>query len=348
VGNGRYFPIFLYGKVSDRYFFMKYPEDDYELKFARGPMPIIYKNGLEFISPSSRTGAFGAGMCNVFIPYTALKEIIRKNGPLKEFIAQQRIFPRNSLSSCCAAGSYNVCVRIIREVDMSIDALKSAYRAAEKSQSFSQHLDFVNLLLSRDDVEAVKYHFDLLARRENYKLYQRVRAAFKKRETAGEKFLVARSKSERNPALLSDILFLLGLMRSTHAAKIAQQFLDHKDNDCRFNACVVLGWVGSPKGIALLKKRLLEDSQPLIRGAAAAAMRQIYERLPETKDKLLLALKKGFTDERNKEALSLMIVSVQSIAGKKFGLREIVNKGTITGNIIQARDKALEYLSKNI
>ena len=72
-----------------KYYLMKnydeLTEDSYR-DWISCTMPIIHRNGIEFISPSSRRGALGAGMFNILIPYTALKEIIRKDGPLKEFL----------------------------------------------------------------------------------------------------------------------------------------------------------------------------------------------------------------------------------------------------------------------
>lgn len=229
---------------------------------------------------------------------------------------------------------------------MDISALDRDYKIAFETTDYTQHQRFTKELLASNEMEIISYHFNLLKNRENWKLYQQVRQAFLKRGDDGEKFLITRIKTEDDPELQGDALFLLGLLRSKEALALARSFVSHQDPDHRYKACVVLGWVGAENDIDILRDLLLNDSEAFIRGYAATAQRQLWRRLPETKSKILANLKRALENEVDEEALSLIIISIQTILNKGLGLKEDINEGRITGNIQNARSRALKALEK--
>lgn len=229
---------------------------------------------------------------------------------------------------------------------MDISVLDRDFKIAFETTDYTQHQEFTKELLASNETEIITYHFNLLKKRENWKLYQQVRQAFLKRGVEGEKFLITRMKSEDDPELQGDALFLLGLLRSKEALALARSFVGHQDPDHRYKACVVLGWIGTENDIDILRDLLLNDPKALIRGYAATAQRQLWRRLPETKSKILASLKKALENEVDEEALSLIIISIQTILNKGLGLKEDINEGRITGNIQNARSRALKALEK--
>lgn len=227
---------------------------------------------------------------------------------------------------------------------MDISALDRDFKIAFETTDYTQHQEFTKELLASNETEIISYHFNLLKKRENWKLYQQVRQAFLKRGVEGENFLIMRMKSEDDPELQGDALFLLGLLRSKEALALARSFVSHQDPDHRYKACVVLGWIGTENDIDILRDLLLNDPKALIRGYAATAQRQLWRRLPETKSKILANLKKALGSEVDEDAISLIIVSIQTILNKGLGLKEDIHEGKITGNVQNARNKALKAL----
>ncbi len=227
---------------------------------------------------------------------------------------------------------------------MNIDELERAYETAAATTSYATHQEFIARLLSSNDPAMIAYHYELLRRRDNHAFHQRIRHAFTQRKQAAERFLAGKLDVEKDPKVLADVLLLLGTMRSPAAADAARRLSTHPDHDVRYNACVVLGWTGEPLDIPILSRAVLADAQPLIRGTAATALRQLWHRLPDTKETSLEALGKAIGEEPDEEALRLMIVAAQSIAGKKFGLTEKIEERRIVGDVERARQKALSAL----
>jgi len=227
---------------------------------------------------------------------------------------------------------------------MDIETLEREFTLAKASTDYDQHQKFIKQLLSSDAPEIIAYHFSLLKRRENWDLYQDIRYAFRKRGAVAERFLVDKMKTESDPELQADALQILGGLRSKEVLPLARHFVSHQDPDLRYRACIVLGWVGTEDDIDILGNLLLNDSKGLIRGYAATALRQLWRRLPEAKPQILVNLKKALESEIDAEALPLIIVSLQSIMNKGFGLKENIDEGKITGNVQDARKKALKAL----
>lgn len=227
---------------------------------------------------------------------------------------------------------------------MDVKTLEHEYAVAKTTDNFSQHQQFIKKLLSTDDPDVVDYHYRMLAIRDNRDLYLRLRAAFKKREDVAVRFLVSKIKVEQDPKLRNDILHLLGGLRSQEAAPLAREFLSHQSPEDRHIGCYVIGWVGTENDIHLLGDRLLNDPDPRVRETAATAHDQIMIRLPETKNRLLGNLKAALEKEKNENVIPWIIITIQYIMKKGFGLKENIEEATWSGSVERARVKAMKAL----
>jgi hypothetical protein len=227
---------------------------------------------------------------------------------------------------------------------MDLEVLEREYTIAKETNNFSKHQQFIKQLLSSNEPPIVDYHYRLLTKRDNRDLCLRLRAAFKKRGVVAEGFLIDRFKVEQDPKLQGDILHLLGGLRSKEARPIALEFLAHQDQEHRNIGCYVLGWVGTKDDIALLGERLLHDPDAPVRETAATAHDQIMIRLPDTKTKLLSNLKTALEKEKNEEVMAWIIITIQYILKKKFGLKENIEEAEWSGDVSQAKIKALKVL----
>jgi len=229
---------------------------------------------------------------------------------------------------------------------MTTQELENQYTAAMATTSFPVHQEFVKLLLSSNERDIIKYHFELLRNRTNPKLYQRVRAAFKKRGPTGEKYLIERSRTEKNPQLLGDIMHLLGGMESAAAVPLARQLVRSADPELRDKATYVLGWVGEEADADLIGDTLLNDPDRKVRADAATAHDQMRMRLPRLKNRLLGNLKRALEVERDEEVVAWIIITIQYFLNKRLGMKEDIDEGTYSGNVQQAREKARAALAK--
>lgn len=229
---------------------------------------------------------------------------------------------------------------------MNVADAKREYIAAKETTSYARHQEFIRLLLSSDDPEMIAFHFDLLEDQDNWDLYQRLRAAFKKRGTQAEEFLVKRIKTEPNPDLQGDALHLLGGLKSKSAAALARDFALHTIPDHREKACYVLGWVGTAEDIDVVGTCLLEDREPQVRATAATALDQLRMRVPRVEKRLLAYLKNALERETDEEVTAWIIITIQYVTKKKFGLKEDIDEAVWTGDVGKAKNKALKALSK--
>jgi hypothetical protein len=146
--------------------------------------------------------------------------------------------------------------------------------------------------------------------------------------------------------MLADILHLLGLLRSKKARMIARDYIVSEHPVMRHVACYVLGWVGHTSDINLIEERLLTDPATVIRSHAATALRQLNRRLPKAKDRSIQALKRALIQEQSDYALCRIIISLQTIMKKKFGLRENIDEAEIVGDVDDAKKRAIKALER--
>lgn len=235
---------------------------------------------------------------------------------------------------------------------MNRSELEKTYEFAKEGQNLSDservkcNLQFVKIILSDNDLNTIDYHYELLKKRENKELYYHIRAAFKKRPQI-ENYLVEKMKIESDPILQGDILHIMGGIRSSYAIQFAREFVTHKNDYQREVALYVLGWMGDESDISILNKHLLEESIPNLRKTACSAHRQIYFRLPNLKNKLLISLKQGFENEMDDDIISWIIIMIESIAVKRLGLREDKEDPyLIHGDLQKSKEKTIKFLSQ--
>jgi predicted DNA-binding protein (UPF0251 family) len=227
---------------------------------------------------------------------------------------------------------------------MNTKRLEQEYKIASETKSFAANRKFVASLLAETGEDAALFHFNLLQQIDNKELYQDTKAAYKKRGNDGEVVLLKVLESNPPPQVMGDALQLLGGIRSSHAISWARKCIVSEDNELRYKAIIVIGWVGVVEDIEILKRLLINDSRIDNRGYAATAMRQIFLRLPESQPQILKALLESIKSETSEEVIKLVIVTAQTILNQKLGLRESISQNTITGNVSKARAKTAEAL----
>lgn len=227
--------------------------------------------------------------------------------------------------------------------------MDSKYNESLATDDFEVHNSFINLLLASSDDASIAYHYDKLRYHENRDLYLRLRAAFIKRGEVGVQYLIQRVADETNPVMRADLLHMLGRLRDPMGLLLARKSLSSSDSDTRHRACYVLGWMGDSDDVSLLAVPLLNDADPYVRRTAATAHSQVFDRLPETKDRLIENLKRAFEAERDDSVIGWIIVTIQYILKKRFGLREDIEEAVLVGDLESAKGKcrqALDRLSK--
>lgn len=234
---------------------------------------------------------------------------------------------------------------------MDINELEKEYEFAKEAENIpgvriTRNMNFVKNILSENTPQIISFHYDLLKKREYKDLYYDVRAAFKKRPEA-EEFLIEKLSIENDPITLGDILHILGLIRSPHAASLARTFAGSNNDYQREVALYVLGWVGNESDIEILNTHLLNEESLRLRRTAASAHRQVHFRLHELKNKLLISLKQGFEKEKDDEVIIRIIIMIESIALKRLGLREDkADPYIIHGDVQKAKVKAVKFLAE--
>lgn len=230
---------------------------------------------------------------------------------------------------------------------MEIKELERAFQAASRptADDEEQHALAVRLIES-DAPEIIAYHYELLRKRDNKSLFHWLRNTFAKRGRPGEEFLIRALDEERDPEMLATVVHILGRMRSGAARESAICLLTSEQIELRDTAIYVLGWVGSASDVSLLEERLLSDSAPNVRGDAATVYSQLVYRLPASREPAVKGLHRALRQETDKDVLASILVSLQYILHKRWGMREDIEEGTITGDVAKARAKALKFLGE--
>lgn len=227
---------------------------------------------------------------------------------------------------------------------MDLTELKQEFEAAKKTDSFTVHNEFIKNLLSSDAENFLEAHYSLLADKENKDLHRRVSNAFEKRGSAGEKFLIKKLGEETNVGLQADVLQILGKFKSRELAEIIPHFLNSPEEMLRQKAIIVTGWFGNEPEIYLLNDHYGREKTAYLRGFTATSMRQIWFRNPDLKDIILRFYYRFLTVENDETAIAMIVVSVQDLMRKKFGLKENYVENEISGDVEKAKQKALKAL----
>jgi hypothetical protein len=235
-------------------------------------------------------------------------------------------------------------MNIIEQLERQLHSINPALADGEELAMVSSKL------LESNDPDVIHYHYELLRRHDNHSLLLKgvIRSAFCEREAAGEQFLLQMIVQEKDPEMVAEILQILGHMGSKDALNYALEGLHSKHVRLRHVATIVLGWSGTIKHLDALEQRLLEDPVKEIREDAATAYYQMFYRIPKIKERAVESLKRGLLQEKDKDVLACILVTLQDILSQRFGMRENIEEAEITGNVERGKEKALKFLEKKM
>ncbi|MEM9461143.1 MAG: HEAT repeat domain-containing protein [Myxococcota bacterium] len=231
---------------------------------------------------------------------------------------------------------------------MSREELRAHYqRIWSDEASHEDESAFIEALLESHDPEHLAFHFELLGDQENFSLFCRIRAAFEKHGPPAEAFLIERFTQEEDPELRGDALQILGHMRSKRVRALAKEAITADAETLRDRAVIVLGWVGTVRDMTtVLRDRLLHDPCACVRGNAATAFRQVWYSKPRAKEPAIEILGEALPGEEDEEVICSIVVALQDIMKRRFGIREPRDEPDFVGDPAAAKKRALRALSK--
>ena len=231
---------------------------------------------------------------------------------------------------------------------MSIKELREHYRRVwREDASFEEERGFIEALLENHDREHLDFHFELLRNQEHFYFYCQIQAAFGKHGRPAEAFLIERFAHEEEPDLRAYALQILGHMRSKRARALAKEAATADAETLRDRAVIVLGWVGTVRDMTtVLRDRLLHDSSVDVRGNAATACRQIWYERPKAKEPAIELLGEALPREEDEHVICSIVVTLQDIMKRRFGIREPRDEPGFVGDPAAAKARALRALSK--
>ena len=202
-----------------------------------------------------------------------------------------------------------------------------------------------NLLISSNDKEMLEFHYSLLKIKDDAVLYYEIRTAFEERpKEIIEPFLLDKLKTEQDMSLKGDIIQLLGGIGSFEILPYVKSNIKSEIRDIRYRCIIVLGWLGNKNDLPILNERLVNEPNDELRGYAATAMRQIWFKKRATSEDILPYLYSAIVNENSEETLSMIIIVIQDLLKRKFGLQERIDEGIITGDVFKAKEKVIQKL----
>ncbi len=231
-----------------------------------------------------------------------------------------------------------------------INQLREEFSEISNIKNITLQMAFCKKLVASNDAEFLDLHYELLRERTIDKgLFQFLRNFFDNRGPAGEDYLLEKIVVETDLALQGDVLQMLGGMRYRSGKRLAEtaewaRILLKSDSDrLRCRAIWVLGWLGTPDDIDnLLSDRLFHDTNNENRGWAATAMMQIFFTDETTAEKSLGYLKQAIRTEKDYFTLEMILISIQEITGKRFGLKTRSHERAPKEKVDAALKKALK------
>ncbi|MEM9456656.1 MAG: HEAT repeat domain-containing protein [Myxococcota bacterium] len=231
---------------------------------------------------------------------------------------------------------------------MSIRNLRMYYqRIWREDVSYEEKREFVAALLERHDSETLSFHFELLRNQEHFYFYCSIRAAFKHHGPPAEAFLIDRFRREQDPHLRGDALQILGTMRSKHARALAKEVVAAEAETLRYRGVIVLGWVGTVRDMTtVLRDRVLSDPSAFVRGNAATAFRQVWYGKPRAREPPIEILGEALRSEEDEEVICSIVVTLQDVMKRRFGIREPRDEPGFVGDAAKAKERALRAVAK--
>lgn len=208
-----------------------------------------------------------------------------------------------------------------------VESLRQRFDAIRIDTDVSDMFDFGAQLLELQSAEALDFHYALLRDTGmDGELYDWICRKFSDRGDAGEDHLHARFALEQDASLQATVLQMLGTFkyrkgrRLKDTAALARAALGAAHDELRCKGLWVIGWLGTTGDIARVAPLLAGDPVPANRRWAASALMQIVLNHRGAAPKALARLREALDAEADPVALGGILVAVQEIAGKKFGL----------------------------
>lgn len=227
---------------------------------------------------------------------------------------------------------------------MNYEKISSDYEKASETDSFKVHNDFLNILLQDHSTSGMERHYAYFNESDNSDLKRILGKGFLKRGKDGVSFLLGKLSNEPDNLIKSNIIHLIGLSYDKKYLSNIIPFLKDEDREVRYKAIIVCSWLGDTDTIDILKEHYPFEKVSLLRGFTVSAMRQIFFRHKETKDKIVEFICTKLPEETDNEALAIMIVVLQDLTRIKYGLKEDPYSGEVSGDVTKAKCKILKRI----
>ncbi|MES2245882.1 MAG: HEAT repeat domain-containing protein [Pseudomonadota bacterium] len=208
-----------------------------------------------------------------------------------------------------------------------LDTLRQRFLEIRLDTDVSDMFDFGADLLEQDSAEALAFHYTLLHDTGmDSELYDWLCRKFGERGDEAEDHLLAQFDREPDPAMQATVLQLLGGFkhrkgrRLKETAALARAALASPHDELRCKGLWVIGWLGGTTDIAKVVPLLAHDAVAANRRWAASALMQIVFNRRSAAPQALAPLRQALDTETDPAVLGGILVAVQEIAGKKFGL----------------------------
>jgi hypothetical protein len=231
--------------------------------------------------------------------------------------------------------------------------LISKYETSKKEGSLPDNMvEIKKALLSDDSEECLELHYNMSndksikeGLRNMIKSFFYSEAENKRDKQKTAWFLYDKYINNTDNSTKADILKILGHLRVKEARTLSLQALQSSDCELRHSSIIVLGWVGTIEDLSVLNERMLNDPDGQLRGYSATAMRQIWYNHPLCKELIAGCILGAAPRETNPDALTGMIITIQTLYRKKLGIKES-SYGDVAGDTAGAKEKMLVFLNK--
>lgn len=224
--------------------------------------------------------------------------------------------------------------------------LKEKYEKCLIEDDSERIFDFIDMLMKDDSQTILEFHYSLLLLDNNSSLSKHIRIAFKERKEKGKLFLLGKLKDEKNDKLISESIHILGKMRCDDILPYCYKYINHENNDLRYKAIIVIGWVGNIEDLNVLNDHMYVESEIDLTGYCATAMRQIWFRFPESKEKILRIYKEALENITDPKIWPYILICVQDLLCIKLGIKEDAASLHFKKDINLIKENGLEELNK--
>jgi len=227
---------------------------------------------------------------------------------------------------------------------MNSDNVLTAYQKASETDSFTMHNEFLKLLLEDVSPSGIERHYTFFNDTDNATLKRILGNGFLKRGQEGLLYLAEKLKTERTKKKGPPFPPFRVLPNTRQYLPIVAPFLAEENEEVRYKAIIACGWLGDNEAIDLLTAHYTLETNTQLRAFTVSALRQIYFRHKETKDKIVEFVSQNIANETADEVIAVMIVVLQDLTNVRYGLRENGSTGEISGDVAKAKSKLLQKI----